>query len=128
MAKMKKWLLRQFSGLRKGNEGRRVQPDSSRSELEENAPLKTKIKLGSTSENASVLANEALDRFQKAKNGPEGTEVGDVRGQSLSNQTADSAQPRKRSKLAEKLMSKLRIRWCRVLEMFGLVRSRQAGI
>ena len=101
MAKMKKWLLRQFSGLRKGNEGRRVQPDSSRSELEENSPLKTKIKLGSTSENAMVLANGALERHQKAKNGPEGTEVGDVRGRSLSNQTAGSAQPRKRSKMAK---------------------------
>ena len=126
MGKMKNGVLRRIGSLLKANEGQRVQPDSSRSELEENAPLKTKIKLGSTSENASVLANEALDRFQKAKNGPEGTEVGDVRGRSLSNQTAGSAQPRKRSKLAEKLMSKLQIGWRRMLEMFGLVRSRQA--
>ena len=49
------------------------------------------MKYGSTSENAGVLANEALHRFQKAKNGSEGSEVGDVRGRSDSSQTAGSA-------------------------------------
>ena len=126
MVKMKKGLLRRFTGLWKRNERRKVQPNNGVSELEDNASLKMTTNYGSTSENAMVLARAALDRHQKTKNGPEGPEVGDVRGRSLSNQTAASAQSRKRTKMPKQLMSKVQIGWYRVLEMFGLVRSRQA--
>ena len=126
MTKMKNWLWRRMEGLRKKNELRKVQHDDRESELEENVPLRYKVKGLSTSENAIVLANEALDRFQKATNVYDGTEIGNVRGRSDSSQSAGSTQPRKRCKNKEQLMSYLRIGWRRVTEMFGLLRSRQA--